>query len=564
MKQFKTSGWFLPLRLAQYIILFAVVVFWLKYPQFMHGQFILYSVITLLFTGLVAMEHKFQVNAAVKMIIGLQFLFELLIESSIIYATGNINSPFSILFILTIISAALVYRLIGSLVIASVVSASYAFIIWLGFGQGHSQEITMETLETIYSVDDLVFYSIFIQILIFYLIAFISGYLSERINISDQQLAVTSRELKKARLETDDILRNLNSGLLTIDAEGKIIFFNRTAENILGYKEELVRGLSVSEVFAERMPSFEHCLLDCLVNHINQPRYELYIINKNKTKIPIGVSTSVLKEENGQIRGVIAIFSDLTDVKKLEKKVRANDRLMAVGEMSASIAHEIRNPLAAISGSVQILKSELKVEESNEKLMSLIIKESDRLTSLLNDFLSYSRIDKPNFAKIELCHLITEVVEILYHHPRYNDKITINIEADKSIVYVIGDEGMLKQLLINLATNALEAIDPACGVITIQLVVHSDSGSAELFISDNGSGMSPEIISSIYKPFFSTKDKGTGLGLAIVHRICSALKIPINISSQPAEGTSIVVELPLFESSFPQGGDASVRRMQTV
>lgn len=564
MKQLKTSGWFLPLRLAQYIILFAVVVFWLKYPQFMHGQFILYSVITLLFTGLVALEHKLQVGAAMKLIIGLQFLFELLIESSIIYATGNINSPFSILFILTIISAALVYRLIGSLVIASLVSGSYALIIWLGFGKGHTQEITLETLETIYSVDDLVFYSIFIQILIFYLIAFISGYLAERINISNQQLADTSRELKKARLETDDILRNLNSGLLTIDSEGKIIFFNRTAETILGYKEELVRGLSVSEVFSERMPSFEHCLLDCLVNHVNQPRKELRVINKNNEQIPIGVSTSVLKEENGQIRGVIAIFSDLTDVKKLEKKVRANDRLMAVGEMSASIAHEIRNPLAAISGSVQILNSELSVEGENKKLMNLIVKESDRLTALLNDFLNYSRIDKPNFAKVELCHLLTEVVEILYHHPRFNNKIKINIENDQSIVYIVGDEGMLKQLLINLATNALEAVEPDEGIISLHTAVHSDRGRLELILTDNGPGIAPELLGSIYKPFFSTKEKGTGLGLAIVHRICSALKIPINIASQNGEGTSIIIELPLFESSFPQRDITPVQVEQTV
>ena len=152
-----------------------------------------------------------------------------------------------------------------------------------------------------------------------------------------------------------------------------------------------------------------------------------------------------MQTDDGQsVRGVIAIFTDLTDAKELEAKVRMSDQLAAVGELSASIAHEIRNPLAAISGSVEVLKSELQVSEENEKLMSLIVKESDRLTHTLNEFLIYARIDRPSYHKVELLHIISEVLEITYHHKSYHKGISINIDADETMVYIIGDEKSLK------------------------------------------------------------------------------------------------------------------------
>ena len=217
--------------------------------------------------------------------------------------------------------------------------------------------------------------------------------------------------LRRARLETDDILRHLNSGLLTVDARGNIIYFNRAAERILGYHEEDVKGMLCDEVFAERMPCLAQCLRDGLIAGLEHPRKELEITNLRGQKLPLGLSTSILREEDREMRGIIAIFSDLTEAKQLEAKVRTADRLAAVGELSASIAHEIRNPLAAISGSVEVLKREQQVSHENNRLMTLIVKESDRLTNILNEFLSYARIDRPAYNKVEICHLISEVLE---------------------------------------------------------------------------------------------------------------------------------------------------------
>lgn len=541
-------GLYILLRLASYVIIFAVVVFWMHYPKFLQTQFILYSVFTLGFTLLLAFDKKFKLKNVVYTVISFQFIFEIILESGIIFSTGNINSPFSALFLLTIVSASLVYRLVGTLLVASLVSLVYTFIIWLGLSHTTSPEFSMNALKTIFLSQESVFYSILLHIMIFYLVAFISGYLAQRLRYQGRELAATSQALKKAKLETDDILRHLNSGLLTIDAGGSIIYFNHAAERILGYHEEDVRGMPCRDVFSERMPCLVNCLMDGILDGVEHPRSEIEITTGEQTKMPLGLSTSILTDETQALRGVIAIFSDLTDAKRLEAKVRVADRLAAVGELSASIAHEIRNPLASISGSVEVLESELKLSGENQRLMSLIVKESHRLSKILSEFLLYARIDRPVYNKVELCHLIGDVVEILYHHESYNETIRIQIESDESIVYVIGDEDLLKQLLLNLAVNACEAFENSEGNLVFKVVMNKVKKTVALYIIDNGPGIKPEIQKKIYQPFFSTKKQGTGLGLSIVHRICNALKTNIQLDSLQNQGTTFLVELKMFSS----------------
>ena len=551
--QRKSEGWFLPLRLATYIILAVVVVLYMGYPGYLHLQFVLYSLFTLGFAVSYALSRRIRLNAVTETLTALQFLFEISIESGIIYATGNVQSSFSALFLLTIVSAALTYRLVGTLVMASLVSLAYSFIIWLGLGSKGNPTLTVDALRTIFHAEESVFYSIFLHILIFYLVAFISGYLAERLRSQNIKLVDASMALRRARLETDDILRHLNSGLLTIDATGCIIYFNRAAERILGYREEEVKGMQCGEVFAERMPELSESLLRCLQGTIDRPRRELTIINGEAKEIPLGLSTSVLTDEGREVRGVIAIFSDLTDAKALEAKVRAGDRLAAVGEMSASIAHEIRNPLAAISGSVEVLKHELSLDGENARLMELIIKESLRLNKILSEFLSYARIDRPAYNKVELCHVVSDVIEMVRHHHAMGDNVQMGLESDESFVYVVGDEDLIKQLLMNLALNACEAFEGGAGSITFHLVEGAGTGTIELRLVDDGPGVAPENLEKIFQPFFSTKKQGTGLGLAIVHRICSTLKLNLAVHSQPGSGTMFVVEFRRYSLEQAHG-----------
>lgn len=545
-ERLKKLGWFIPLRLASFVILFAVVVLWMRYPSFLRLEFILYAALTLCFTLLLAFDHRLKLPNVTSSVIGLQFLFEILIEAGIIYATGNVNSPFSALFILTIVSAALAYGLVGTLLMASLVSVGYAFIIWLGLVNSGHPTLSVQALKTVFLGEDNVFYSVFLHILIFYLVAFISGYLAQKLKLQNRELAVASQALKKARLETDDILRHVSSGLLTIDAQGSLIYFNRAAERILGYREEDVKGMACCEVFAERMPELAESLMDGIKSNIQYPRREITIINDKQVGLPLGLSTSILTEDAHILRGVIAIFSDLTEAKALEAKARTADRLAAIGELSASIAHEIRNPLASISGSVEVLKQELRLDGQNAKLMTLIVKESHRLSKILSEFLSYARIDRPAYNKVELCHLLSEVIDILVHHDSYHRGIGIGIESDESFVYVIGDDDLLKQVLLNLSVNACEAIGPDGGEVVFRVTVNRENNAVELCIRDTGGGISTEDIKRIYQPFFSTKRQGTGLGLSVVHRICSAMRVNVSVTSAPGEGTTFHLDMPLF------------------
>jgi len=268
------------------------------------------------------------------------------------------------------------------------------------------------SLKVIFSTEDAAFYHIFLHILTFYLVAFISGFLVERLKRKDRELADTSLALKQAKLETDDILKHLNSGLFTIDRDGKIVYFNHAAEEILGYNESEAKGRDMRDLFSGRMPQLVESLLEVLNSKKQTPRNEMEIINRDGIKIPLGMSTSLLLDTNKTVRGVIAIFQDLTETKKMEEQIRAADRLAAVGELSAAIAHEIRNPLTAISGSVEVLNSEIDVSGENRRLLDLILRESNRLNDILSDFLLYARSRRVAFNRVELCHLISEAVEV--------------------------------------------------------------------------------------------------------------------------------------------------------
>jgi len=521
-------------------------------PQYLRFPTIIYSVLTLAFAVSLGLEKKYPLKGVTYVLIGLQSLLEISIESGVIYATGNVNSPFSALFVLTIVSAALVYRMVGTLVVASLVSLAYAFIIWLGLTGSSDAEFSMQALRTIFLTHESVFYAIFLHMLIFYLTAFISGYLAERLSSQDRKLVDASQALRRARLETDDILRHLNSGLLTIDAGGYIIYFNCAAERILGYSEEKVRGMLCSDVFAERMPDLADYLMSGITSRVTYPRKELDIVNDRQEVMPLGLSTSILTEEGGDLRGVIAIFSDLTDAKRMENKIRVNDRLAAVGELSASIAHEIRNPLAAISGSVEVLNSELQLSDENARLMELIVKESHRLNVILSDFLAFARVSRPGYNKVELCHLVSDVRELLRLHENTPDNIEVSFESDESIAYVIGDEDHIKQMLVNLALNSCEAFEGRPGKLSFGLRTNPAEGKVDLYIRDNGPGIDSKIMDRIFEPFYSTKKQGTGLGLAIVHRICEALKLKMRIDSHPGVGTTFWIQFLIYTQERPE------------
>lgn len=514
----------------------------MHYPGYISFPFFAYSFLTLLLPLIFVARRWLATDNLLRTISFLQTLFEIMVEVGIIYTTGNIQSAFSGLFILTVISSSLVNNLAGTLGVATLISFSYAFIIWYGLAISGERGSSSRALETIFSTQDAAFYSVFLHILTFYLVAFISGFLAERLRHRDVQLADASQALKQAKLDTNDILRHLNSGLLTIDRDGKIIFFNQAAEDILDMAESDVRGRGFQDVFSERMPNLADNLSEVLQFQRRFPRNEIEITNRTGIQIPLGISTSVLLGEDNSVRGVIAIFRDLTETKQLEEKIRAADKMAAVGELSAAIAHEIRNPLAAISGSVEILKSELELSGENRRLLELIMKESTRLNNILSDFLMYARSNRPVFGKVELCRLVSDVFEVVRHHPSYREDIALQMAADDSYVYIFGDENKIKQILINLVVNGCEAIDVnKKGEVAVH-IIKDGLDSIKLQISDNGQGIEEANLPKIFAPFYSTKKNGTGLGLAIVQRLAENLNIDLLLRTRPGLGTTFILQ----------------------
>jgi two-component system sensor histidine kinase PilS (NtrC family) len=268
------------------------------------------------------------------------------------------------------------------------------------------------------------------------------------------------------------------------------------------------------------------------------------------------------------VRGVIAIFQDITEVLKLQERIRTADRLAAVGELSAGIAHEIRNPLASMSGSVEILKEELCLSGENQKLMELIIKESGRLNKILTEFLRYARVGPTVFTKVELTHLVDEVIEIVKKHPAFRETISIKKDMTSDPLYVSGEENQIKQIFLNLLVNAVESMQEKSGEILItgqsldQIDQHyfngeepEDSDWVPVAIIDQGKGMTEEQKQKIFSPFYSTGKNGTGLGLAMVQRLVNSLNGKIEFTSQLGKGSAFVVYLQKYtkpEVKIPQ------------
>jgi two-component system sensor histidine kinase PilS (NtrC family) len=545
--------WFLLSRLSIFVLLLIIIVIFLRVPDLLTLPLTLYSLVTLALLLLITLGLNKTRTLLFGGLVTVHFLLEVVIETMLIQHTGGIDSPFAILFILSILSASLIYRLVGSTVMAALSSLGYALVLLTEEGFGFS-------FKNLQLLSDASFYKAFLYVCTFFLVAFISGYLAQRLKVKGEELWNASLELKKIRADTGEILRHMKSGLITVDAWGRIVYFNHSAEEILGYGEEEVKGKDCREVFRERMPEMAEKILQVIKFNQGDSRGFLYINGKSKRKIPIGISTTILGDKRSGIRGVIAIFQDITEVIKLEERIRTSDRLAAVGELSAGIAHEIRNPLASISGSVEVLKDESSLSEESQKLLDLIIKETGRLNQILTDFLEYSRIGPSLLSKVELVRLLDEVIQIVCKHPSYKSSISIKKILSSEPLYVLGEENQIKQIILNLLVNAMEAMEGKGGEIQI-----SDKGFHQMdqfyfweeepdesdwipiAITDQGKGMSEELKEKIFSPFFSTKKNGTGLGLAIVQRLVNNLGGRIEFRSQPAKGTIFVVYLQRYQ-----------------
>jgi two-component system sensor histidine kinase PilS (NtrC family) len=560
------NTWFMPLRLVVFLVVFGSILVGLRSRLELYGPLFAYSIITLAFLITMMSRRGGFVSPVRRALIMIQLLTEIYMESVIVYYSGYLASPFGGLFLLTIVSASLAYRLTGTLATATVASIAYVGAIWIGVGADLSYALNIGVMSELYITDDELFFTVFIHLCSFFLAAFISGYLADRIKAKDKELRDASEHLRRVRVETDDILRHLHSGLVTVDNHGRIVYFNEAAEKITGFSEWRIKGKNLIEVFGERMPEFTEKILAALKSSQYDIRSEISIYKEDDSILPLGMSTSILGDDKSGVRGVVAVFQDLTHAKEIEERIRRADRLAAVGELAAGIAHEIRNPLAAISGSVEVLRGELEFFGENERLMSLIIKESGRLNNILCEFLDYARVTRPSFSRVEINHLILEVFEIVRHNPCFHDRITLDHSSLSTTVYISGDENMFKQFMLNLVANAVEALTASKGNIEVtvesgdELRPDRDVSAFEwvkITVADNGPGLSDEQVERVFEPFFSTKKDGTGLGLPIVRRVVENLGGKIEFQANVPNGAKFVVYLRRYIDGLPSKPDST-------
>ncbi len=545
LKEELKSSWFIPLRLSVFLLVFGAVMLSEAGQSGVFQPFLFYSVATLVFLLVIEFDIRTIKPQFLSLVIFAHIILELVAEGAVVRGAGHLTSQYSALFLLSIVSASLVYRLAGTLSVATLAALIYAFT---SMTQGASSGfLDLQQFRETYQVNDEIFYAVFLHICTFYLVAFISGFLAAKLRMKEGELSHTSERLERVQLDTDDILHNLHSGLITVDNRGRIVYFNRAAEAILGMRQSDVKGRSFLEVFNPRMPDFCERVLSVLKLAKPNLRSETQIVSPDGRAIPLGLTTSVLGDERVGIRGVIAIFQDLTVAKQMEQALMKADRLAAVGELSARIAHEIRNPLASISGSVEVLKSEIELTGENARLMELIVKESERLSRVLNDFLIYARTTPTRTTKVELVSVVGEMIELLKNNRALPKTVAIDFETEQPTVYIVADEDQIRQIVINVVSNALESVNETDGAVRIRIDSPRNrpglSGTEWvcLQVTDNGCGLPAEDKERIFEPFFSRKRGGTGLGLAIVKRCLDAIDARIEVETAPGQGSTFTL-----------------------
>jgi len=471
----------------------------------------------------------------------LQISVDIILITVLVYITGGIDSGFSLLYHLTIISASIILYRRGGYLSAALSSILYGCMLDMQYynALGIVQSPNFTAMQVLFQV--------FINILSFYTVALLSGYLSDRLRKTSHELRAKSMDYEDLRTMQDHILKSVRSGILTTDLEGQITSCNPAAESITGYSYTELKtrwhdifGNSIKELFGHT---------DDLKDR--PYRFDGEIVKKNGDVVILGISASLLRDDKNDIHGIILVFQDITKLVEMEEKIRRQEQLAVVGSLAAGIAHEIRNPLASLSGSIQVLQGELDLKGDDKHLMDIVVRETDRLNTIITEFLEYARPQALQTEQILLSAILDETVLLLKNSRDFREGITIRVDVDPDVV-IKGDALRMRQVFWNLLINSCQAI-PDTGEITVSTlqVSYGEGGAAwcEIVIQDTGCGISHEYLDKIFDPFFTTKTRGTGLGLAIVSRIIEDHGGIINVESETGRGTKFRIRLPVLEEA---------------
>ncbi len=479
-----------------------------------------------------------------------QLVIDVVLVTCMVHYTGGVSSPLALLYVLVISAGSSFLLVRGTLFLALLCTAAYALL--LGAEQAGVLTPTFEGPGAGAESMRLVALQVTLYGITFLSLALLSGYLSFRVYRRGVALKAVRSRLHQVNLDTDQILRSMSSGLLSVDRDGLVVHFNPAAAEIFGIDPNDAIGATCEDILAKRAPRLLVMIREILAGGEDVLREETDIECVDGSSTPIGVSGTCLRAQDQRIAGVVAIFQDLTEVRKMQEQLRQSDRLAAIGELSAGIAHEIRNPLATISGSIQVLQNELPVQGEQVRLLGLIVKESDRLHRIMEDFLDFARPRPTNKVRVRLPQMLRDMISLLGNHPKRRKGVSVRFETDENDLVVMLDDEQIRRVFINLAVNGMEAIEEE-GSVTIRLErvperQDGDRGAGEgdwvrVVFEDSGIGIPESARAELFDPFYTTKKGGTGLGLSIAQKIVLSHGGRITVESGP-NGTRFTVHLP--------------------
>lgn len=518
-------------------ILLITLVFQGLQPEFVNTS--------VLFPIYVMMTAMFVVNAIylisfewfLKYWISTAFLFflESAFITGLIFFTGINQSIFLFLYLVNIILAGFVFGRRGAFLLSLWTSICFSMLLIFG------PEVKGQTL----------FFAIGLNNIAFIAVSFLSGILSEQLNFMGSELKARGKDLRALQSLNQLILENIATGLLTIDQSGDVLQGNRAAAEILDTPAKKLVGSNIETWLANIMGRIR--AITFALGDRRTERFDWIYRNPDGDKLILEITVSPLFEEDGALKGHVLAFHDSTKVRRLEFQMRQSEKMAAVGQLAAGIAHEIRNPLASISGSIQLLEGSFTSRQEEERrLMKIVLKEIDRLNNLITEFLDFVKPDQVTDEPVDLSALVRDVLEMV----KFNSALRRDVEQVVELAsqkQIAGNRDKLKQAILNIIINSYQAMnDSERPVIEVRTL---DRGShVILIVRDHGVGIEENRLRKIFEPFHTTKPKGTGLGLAVTHKIIESHQGKVFVESTKGVGTEFTLEFPV-RTDGPKASD---------
>ena len=461
-------------------------------------------------------EHRLQAS--------LQVLTDLFLVSLVIHETGGWDSSLNFLYPLVIIVASVLLSRIWAQLVAALAFLLYGSVLELNyFGVIPSYCSTHPGWKALQAI-------IFVNLFAFLAVAYLAGLLTTKLRQVGVQLKDTSGALESLQVLHENVIHSISSGLFTTNLDGRITLVNAAAQRLLERTAAELLGKPVNQLFIDTLPTVESQHTHAEVRFPG-PKFP-------KT-LRVRVAALTVPEQGDQ--GYVYVFDDLTEIRRLEREVRMQDRLAAVGRLAAAIAHEIRNPLTSIAGSVSMLSGLPEMNEDHRRLLDIVTRESQRLNAIITDFLAYSRTKQYHFDRVDLIHLVEDTLTLMDHRMTA-EKTGINIQRSFPVpqAWALADGDKLKQVFWNLCENAVRAMKSG-GTLTVS--VEKLGEDWQIGFADTGAGMTPQQTEKIFEPFQSGFEGGTGLGLAIVYQIMQAHEGKVWARSKPGQGTTFILRL---------------------